>query len=87
MFANSGYDDTLLWDVSEVQSGNLAAGLIGSVTAVINPSANVTSTVVAGKILLGLCIASAHIWIMGPVICAVAAAPLGAIGTQKIKTD
>lgn len=49
VFADSGYDDTLLWDVSEVQSGNLAAGLIGSATAVIDPQANVTSTVVGGK--------------------------------------
>lgn len=49
VFADSGYDDTLLWDISEVQSGNLAAGLIGSVTAVIDPQANVTSTVVGGN--------------------------------------
>ena len=59
VFANSGYDDTLLWDIIEVQSGNLAAGLVGSVTAVIEPSANVTSAIVGGKTLFAFCVAAA----------------------------
>lgn len=43
IFQSSGPDNTLLFDINEVQPGNLSAGLIGSVTAVVDPNKNYTN--------------------------------------------
>lgn len=42
VYISSGYDVQLLFDINELEPGNLAAGLVGSVTAVVDPLANHT---------------------------------------------
>ena len=48
VFASSGSDTTLLFDINQVDPANLAVGLVGSVTAIIDPLANNTDSSMTG---------------------------------------
>ena len=48
IFATSGSDMQLLFEINEAEPGNPYTGVVGSVTAVIDPSANHTDSGMGG---------------------------------------